>query len=156
MPRLVKRYADQFVAYAYRFIPGAVLRCKDVALIFCRELLALVEGQLKRGIMRLQDDVWSKDLFPELGMFALMSRVLVAAHIPPRPAVEPPVLHVGDVVRDQVIAECVALVHRAPECAGLRIDGEPASGIANAIGVDPHARTVGAIFQDIGAILLIP
>src|SRR6516164_3813720 len=54
-----------------------------------------------------------------------MARVLVAADIKPRPAVERALPHTGDIVRHQIVAETVALVGGAPGQAALRLDGEP-------------------------------
>src|SRR5215472_11690213 len=53
------------------------------------------------------------------------SWVLVTSHVPPRPAVEPSLLHVRDVVRDEVVAETIALVNRGPQFTGRGIEGDP-------------------------------
>src|SRR5215469_9093264 len=57
-----------------------------------------------------------------------MSRIFVRAQIVPRPAVESAVTHTRNEVGDEIVAEIVALVGRAPEVAGQRVHGE-----ANAI-----------------------
>ena len=51
------------------------------------------------------------------------TRVLVSAHVVPGPAVEAAFLDRGDVIGDQVIAEVVALIGRAPKSSGDGIDG---------------------------------
>ena len=38
-------------------------------------------------------------------MLALVARVLVAAHIPPQPGTKASVLYMGDVVRNQIVAQ---------------------------------------------------
>src|ERR1700733_15874866 len=87
-------------------------------------------------------------------MLSPMTRILMPAHIPPRPPVETAILHVRDVVRDEVVAESVTFVHRAPQLSGLWIHGN-AHGVANAVRVDPHARTVGIELKNVGAVLLV-
>ena len=89
----------------------------------------------------------------ELGMLALVPRVLVGAEVVPGPAIEAPFLDMGDVVGDQVVAQAVALVDRGPELAGLRMDRQ-ADGVADARGVDPLVRAVGVERQDVGPALL--
>src|SRR5580698_9603845 len=83
-------------------------------------------------------------------MLALVARILMRTHVPPRPAVETPVLDVGDVVGDQVVAEIVALVGGAPQLAGLRIQRD-AYRIANAVRKYAQARAVRIELQNIGA-----
>ena len=78
----------------------------------------------------------------------------MAAHVPPRPAVEAAFLHVGDVIGNQVVAQRVALVDRTPQLAGLGIDGESAAGVADAVGVDFQIGAVGIERKDVGAVLL--
>ena len=58
-----------------------------------------------------------------------------------------------DVVGHQIIAQPISFVHRTPELASLGIDGN-ADRVPNAGGVDAHARSVGIVFQDVGAVLL--
>src|SRR5260370_29665961 len=57
-------------------------------------------------------------LFPYTTLFRspLVPRILVGAEVVPRPAVEPPLLEMGDVVRHEVVAQPVALVdHLVPD-----------------------------------------
>src|ERR1700691_5124013 len=96
-------------------------------------------------------------------MRALMPRILMAAHIPPRPAVESAFLHVSDVVGDKVISQAVAFVHRTPQLASLRIDCQPASGIANSIGIHLQCAVgwvaplnVGPIFFARRSVRIVP
>ncbi len=87
----------------------------------------------------------------QLGVLADVARVLVAAHVPPRPAVEAAFLHVGDVVGDEVVAEAIALIGRAPQLAGDGVDGF-ADAVADAPGVDLDELAVGRELEDIGAV----
>src|ERR1700686_4097719 len=95
-PRLVSRYADHFVSDAHGSIPRTVLRCEDISQIFRRELQALVEGQLKRSVVRLQKTVGTKNFILQLRVLPLMAGFLVAADVPPGPAKKPAVFDVGD------------------------------------------------------------
>src|SRR5580658_9324626 len=88
-------------------------------------------------------------------MLALMPWVLMPADVPPRPAVESTFLHVGDVVGNQVVAERVTLIHRAPQLTRLRIHSNPASGIANAVGVHTQRAVRGIAHQNVSAVLLL-
>src|SRR5271170_3175533 len=85
--------------------------------------------------MRLQKHIGSDDLGLQLRMAAQMPRILRAAHVVPGPAVEAAFLNVGDVVRNQIVAEHIALVGGAPE---LSRDGvnSLAAAITDAVGVD--------------------
>src|ERR1035437_1760692 len=77
----------------------------------------------------------------------------MAAHVVPRPAEESALGDAGDVVGDEVIAEVVALVDRAPELACGRIDGL-AYAVTDAVGVDLDELAFGRVFEDIGAVEL--
>ena len=66
-----------------------------------------------------------------------MARILVAAHVPPRPAIKAALLYMRDVVRHEIVAQAVALVHRAPQFAGVGAERDASAGIAYAVGVDP-------------------
>src|SRR5271156_1275271 len=87
-------------------------------------------------------------------MCSLMPRILVAAHVPPRPAVKAALLYVRDVVRYQVVAQPVALVHGTPQLAGFRTKRDAAACVAYAVGVDARIAAVRIKFQDVGAIFL--
>src|SRR5579864_3256484 len=45
--------------------------------------------------VRVYKDVGGDDLGLQLGVFAHVTRILMAAHVPPRPTVESTLLHVG-------------------------------------------------------------
>src|SRR2546426_9493805 len=78
-----------------------------------------------------------------------MPRILVAADVVPRPAVEAAFLHVGDVVGPQVVAEGVAFVGRYPQFARLRMHDDAAAGVADAGGVDTHELSLGRELEDV-------
>ena len=118
-----------------------------------RELLAGVEGHAERRRVRLDEHVGHDHLVLQLGVLALVARVLVGAEVIPGPAVEAAFLDVGDVVGHQVVAQRVALVDRGPELAGLGVDRQ-ADGVADARGVDPLVLAVGVEGQDVGPALL--
>src|ERR1700689_1078266 len=87
-------------------------------------------------------------------MFTLMPRILMVAHVIPRPAVKSAFLDMGDVVGHKIVPQTVTLVHRAPQNARLGLNGQPASGIANPVGVDAHRGSIGIELQNVRAILL--
>src|SRR5580700_4483146 len=87
-------------------------------------------------------------------MFPLMARILMAADVPPGPAVKAALLDVRDVVGDKVVTQAVAFVDRAPELSGFGLNGQAASGIADSVGVDAHTGAVGVELQDVGSIFL--
>ncbi len=86
----------------------------------------------------------------QLRMLALVARVLMSTHVPPRPAVEAALLDVGDVVGHEVVAESVALVGGAPQLAGDGVDGF-ADAVAQAPGVDLDELAVGRELEHVGA-----
>ena len=118
-------------------------------LVFLRELVAVVERHVDRRHVRLQEHVGDDRLLLQLGALALVARVLVRAEVVPGPAVETALLDMRDVVGHEVVAQGVALVHRRPELAGLRMGGQP-DGVADAVGEDcarscRRGRTPGSL-----------
>ena len=103
-------YSNQLIANANRAIPRAVLSRKDVALILRWKLFAFIKRDFQRPVMWVQYDVRRNRLIFKLRMFALVSRVLMPTHVPPRPAVEATFLDVGNVIGDQIVAETVPFV----------------------------------------------
>src|SRR4051812_45063509 len=87
-------------------------------------------------------------------MFAFKARILVCSGVPPGPPVESPFLHVGDVVRHEVIAESVTLVDRGPQLARFGMDGY-ANRIANPRGIDSLARSIRIELNDVGTIFFL-
>src|SRR5713101_985027 len=74
----------------------------------------------------------------------------MVAEVVPRPTIEATLAHMRHVVRDKVVAERVALVRRAPELAGCRVNAKT-DGIANAGRVDAYKRAIGCVLKNIGA-----
>src|SRR5262249_7532821 len=83
-----------------------------------------------------------------------MSRIFVGAHVVPRPAVESAVTHTRNEVGDEIVAEIVALVRRAPDIAGQWVHGKP-NAISQPACVHPpipaprvedeHGRAIGLV-----------
>src|SRR5256885_1550940 len=84
-------------------------------------------------------------------MLSGVTRILMAAHVPPRPTVKSAFLHMRDVVGYEIVAQRVAFVDGAPQLTSFRVDGQ-ADTIANAVGEDTHRGTVGIELQNVGAI----
>src|ERR1700756_2632570 len=88
-------------------------------------------------------------------MFPLMPRILMRPEVPPRPSIKPSLLHMRDVVRHQVVAERIALVHRAPQLPCIGIDQDSSTGVANPRGINAE-RTVRRItYLNVGPISLL-
>jgi hypothetical protein len=68
--------------------------------------------------MGLQQNVWHADAVAQGGFLPGMMRILIAADIEPRPAVEGAFAHPSYKIGHKVVAKAVALVDRAPELAG--------------------------------------
>ena len=82
-----------------------------------------------------------------------MTRILIASHVEPGPAVESSLLHVRDVVRHQVVAQPVALVHGGPKLAGLWRDGD-AHRVADAVRVNALPAPIRVVGQDVRPVSL--
>src|ERR1017187_4067418 len=102
----------------------------------------------------MKDHIRRDDFVFQFGMLALVSRVLVATHIPPRPAEKSSLLYMGDVVGDQIVSQSVAFVYRTPQLVRFGIDCHSHT-IANAVGVNSHRRTVRIELENIGSILFL-
>src|SRR5437879_5767374 len=99
-------------------VPRSVLGDKQVAAIFLRKLSAGVEREPQRGAVRREQDIRNDHFALQLGMRSVQAGVWIAAGVVERPAVKPTLLYRGNVVRDQVIAQLIALVHRTPQLTG--------------------------------------
>jgi hypothetical protein len=62
-------------------------------------------------------------------MFLIVRRILMAADVPPGPAIETAVLDMGDVVRHKIVSQSVTFVYRALQLPCLGIDCQPTTGI---------------------------
>src|SRR6266568_2856449 len=120
---LLEWHADHFIARALTPVPGAVFGGEDIPVIFAGELVALVENHFQRRKMRLKKDVGGYYFVPKFGVLAFVLRIIVAAHVVPGPAIEAAIFKVGNVIGHQVIAECVAFIHRSPQLTGFRLNG---------------------------------
>src|SRR5215469_11053564 len=93
-------------------------RCENVATVFRGKLPAVIEGHFHRSRMRLQQNVRHADSVAQGSLLARMTRILIAADVEPRPAIEGAFAHPGYKIGHEVVSEAVALVDRAPELAG--------------------------------------
>src|ERR1700685_3427853 len=152
---LVQRYADHLISRTYRSVPWTVLGCKNVAPIFGRELRAFVKRYLERSIVRLQKHVRNERFVFQLRMFAFVARVLVAANVPPSPAIEAAFGDMCDVVGYKIVSQPVTFVDRTPQLAALGMNRQPASSIPDPIRVYTHLGAIGIELQNVGPILFI-
>src|SRR3954447_14473339 len=126
-----------------------MLAREDIAAILCRELFAIVEGHLQGGGMRLEQYVWQDGFGPQFGMLASQSRILMGAQVVPGPSIKAAFFYVTDVIRNQVVAQAIPLVDRAPQLSRGRIHGN-SGWIANARRINLHEFAFRRIFQNVG------
>src|SRR4051812_35408611 len=98
----MQRNPYDFVSRANTAVPRAVLGGKQVVLVFLRKLLAGIKGDAERGAVGLEQDVGNNSLVLQFRMLSLVTRILMAADVPPRPSVEAVFLQVGDVIGDEI------------------------------------------------------
>ena len=127
--------------------------CETVAAITGGKLFALIEQHLQRREVWIDQNVRGNDFGLQFGMFALMTRILVAAHVVPGPSVEPVFLHVSHVIRNEVVAQTVAFVGGAPKLPGGRVDGL-ADAVANSGCVYLDEFAVWSVLEHVGAVEL--
>jgi hypothetical protein len=120
-----------------------VIGDEQVPAVLGRELPAGVEGEAERRRVGLELD--RRERHPP-ALLAARSEVRIHDDLAARrealgPAVEGAVRHRGEIVRRQIVAAPVALVHGRPELAGARVKGE-AHRVAQAGGDEVLARAV--------------
>src|SRR5580658_2035658 len=169
---------NDFVAGAVGAVPRAVFRGESVAVILTGELAGRwVESHLKRGHVGLDENIGSNNLGGEIDAIAGLglirgergrlwigagavgtglreARILMTAHVVPRPAVEAAFLDRSDVVGDQVIAEVVALVGRAPKLSGGGVDGLT-DAVADPGSVNLDELACGSVLEDVSPVELL-
>src|SRR6266852_8272948 len=99
-----------------------MLGSENIALIFRWKLFPVIEGEFQRSMVRMEDYIRRDDFVFQFRMLTRVPRILMTAHVPPGPAIESAFLHMRDVVRNKIVAQRVALVHRTPQFACFRID----------------------------------
>src|SRR5690606_491901 len=118
---VLDRQPHDLMAGAVRAVPRAVEHDERVARVLVgkrgRARARRIEQEADGGGVRAERHVRRQRLAGEVRPLAGVARVLVVAHVVPRPAVEAAFLHAGRVVRDDLVAEPVALVDRAPDVA---------------------------------------
>ena len=150
MPGSMQGNANNLVPHANRFVPRPMLRRENISLVLRREFISLIERELQRSVVGLQQYIGHDRLILQLGMLARMPRILVRPQIPPRPSIKPAFLHMRDVVGHKVIAQRVALIHRAPQLPGLGIDLKRPARIANPGGIHLQLAIIGITPQNVG------
>src|SRR5579859_4266295 len=105
---LVQGHADHFVASANGTVPGTVFGGENIAAIFRGKLSAFIEGQLERSVVGLEENVGDDCLVFQFRMLAVVPRILMAADVPPGPAIEASFLDMSNVIGDEIVAQAVA------------------------------------------------
>src|SRR6266487_2245035 len=95
---MIDGYAHDLITSAFHSVPRSVEGCENVVLVFRRKLVAGVETQIKRGRVRLHEDIRHDDFISELKMFSLMPRIRMVANVKPRPAIKAAGTHSANVV----------------------------------------------------------
>ena len=129
---------DHLEAADRRAVPTAVLADEGAVAIALGQLVAGVEEQAQRGHVGTQRVVGDDGLRHQVGTLRLHPRIQVLAEVAVGPAVEAALPYRGQVVRDQVVADLVALVDDGPQLAGDRFPLQ-AGRVAQAGGVDAAA-----------------
>ena len=114
-----------------------------------RKLLCLVEDELQRCDVRLQQHVWDDRLCDEVRS-CRYPIVHIPAGITVWPPVEPTLNHVREIIGWDIIANVVPLVNRGPQVARLRIDSN-SHGIPQPACVDLHILPRRVRNQNCGA-----
>src|SRR6516225_7673816 len=130
---------DHLVTGALRSIPGSVLGCKTVPAIFGRKHPATVEHQSQGRRVGLDEDIGGGDLSLQIATLTGVPGVLVVPNVKPRPSIERTLPHPRDVIRDQVVAQTVALVCRAIDVAACWMNGKT-HAVADPRSKRSHAR----------------
>src|SRR5947208_12419095 len=84
-------------------------------------------------------------------MFSLVPWILMTAHVPPRPTVKAAILHVCDVVGNDVVSQAIAFVGGTPQVARLWLNRK-SYRIADAGCVNTHPRAVRVELKNVGSI----
>jgi hypothetical protein len=121
---VLERHAHDFVAGRYGAVPRALQRDKQAALVFGRELVALVEDEIEQRGMRGEQEIGGDRRFDLVGREVGETGLRVLADIGVGPAVEPALLHADQIIGGQVVAEPVALLHQGPEISCVGVKGE--------------------------------
>ena len=150
---LIEEQADYFVAGADGAVPGTVERDKGTALVFGREIIALVKQDLECSRVSLEEHIGDGDPVFQIAVLAFVARIFMAADVKPRPAIEGAFLNMRRVIEGSVVSKAVSLVDDGPEfaCGGLKGN---AGGISNARREDFFVRAVGIEGENVGAALL--
>src|SRR4051794_9177669 len=114
-PAIFEGYENHLVARPRFSIPRAVLADEGAAGHVRWKQIAGVEGEPERGSVRAQRIIRHDRFRHQVGPLRLDPSIDVLPIIAVRPAVEAAVLHRGQVVGHQIVAEFVALVDDDPE-----------------------------------------
>jgi hypothetical protein len=124
---------------------------ENAAAILFWEALTVIEGQTQRGGVCSDGEVGNVRLGDQIGAFAFAARVFVAAEVGIGPAVEGAVLHAGDVLVDEIVAQFVTFGDGSPEHAGVWIRSYRRGYEVRKRSAE--AGAVGIHFEDAGASL---
>ena len=96
-------------------------RDEGITLIFSGKAVAVIKGDLQGSGMRLNENIWSRDLVLEVWTLALVMGVFIAAAVEPWPSVECAFFDMCGVVERWIISALIAFVDRTPQFSRGRL-----------------------------------
>src|SRR5882724_7089110 len=126
---ILERDECYLVACAAGAVPRAVFSNKSATVITRWKLFAIVKSKLQGSDMGSEEHVGNDGPGDKIRLLRFDARVDVVSDVAVGPTVKSTVLQAGQIIRRQIVAEFIALVHGGPRSAGHRFDREP-NGIA--------------------------
>ena len=107
----------------------------------------LIKGQTEGGDMGAESVVRFDRFSDEIRPLAFLARILDLAKIGKWPTVKSSFLNAREIIRDEIVAEQIALVDDRPKGFGLRFPIH-SDGVAQSIGENSHTAAVGIDLQN--------
>src|SRR5690242_16877366 len=137
-------------------IPGSVHADKGAATVPFGKSFATVKSQTERRDMGSQSIIGLDRFGDQIGPLAFLTRVFMLAEIGKWPTVKSSLFYARKIVRDEIVAEQIALIDDRPEGFGLRFPIH-ADGVAQSVGKNSHTAAVGVDLQNSRpALILFP
>src|SRR6478752_1346302 len=90
-------------------------RDEGITLIFSGKAVAVIKCDLQGRGMRLNENIWNRDLVLEVWPLTLVMGVFIAANVEPGPSVECTFFDMCGVVERCIISDFIAFVDRTPK-----------------------------------------
>src|SRR5580765_1118278 len=122
---LVERKTHNFVAGADGSVPGTMKRDERVTVVFGREIPALIEHDLERSRVGLEEHIGYGDTVFQVGVLAFVARIFVVANVEPWPAVKGSLLDMRRVIEGRVVSKAVSFIDHSPKLSRTRLKSNP-------------------------------